>query len=490
MNPSFGSLWEAFVFQVEQRPGVVALQSAASEDGVESLTWNQLGAAVAGCAARLQEHFRDAPEMPRHVGHLSDNSPADIVIALACMSVGAIEVPFDHRLHPSAKPDSIPAWKRVGGLWLDPPFRQSLLQPTGSTTATPTLTSSLDPDAASLILWTSGTTGQPRGVTLSHRNLVTNAAAKLKAVPQTPQDRRLTLLPLSHAYARTCDFGTWLLSGCKLAISLGFSGFTDLAPPFRPTLINSVPRLAIQMLQVDVGNGLSDLRLLGCGGAAIAPSVFEAWRERGVTVVQGYGQTETSPVVCSATPENATPGLVGTFVDGWEHEIRAGQLFVRGPHTMLGYWDDPQATSQKIDPDGWLATGDLAEQDSATGQWRILGRVDELIVLDNARKLYPQPVEREVLQIAGVKHAMLAYFDQLELWLDLEPQANSDAIMDEVRSLLLGLAHCKRCRVHFFAEPLSRQAGELTAKGTLRRANILRNRFADRERRSVRQAGS
>ena len=97
-------------------------------------------------------------------------------------------------------------------------------------------------------------------------------------------------------------------------------------------------------------------------------------------MIQGYGLTETSPVICSAGPGNAAPGLVGGFVEGWEHQIRDGRLWVRGPHLMLGYWGDPLATKARLDSDGWFDTGDLVELDAAFGQLRILGRADDVIV--------------------------------------------------------------------------------------------------------------
>ncbi len=261
----------------------------------------------------------------------------------------------------------------------------------------------------SLILWTSGTTSTPKGVTLSHRNLFGNAQAKLNAVPQSIDDVRLTALPLCHAYARTCDFGTWLLSGCTLAVGRGFDAWESLGGIVRPTLANTVPSVAQRLLDADADTlGLGRLRLLGCGGAAMNDTDFAAWRQRGVTVIQGYGLTETSPVICSATPHNATAGLVGEFVDGWESEIRDGRLFVRGPHLMLGYWNDEAANL----PSEWIRTDGStpaiwSQVDAATGQLRILGRSDDVIVLSDGHKVHPQSIERDIQSVAGIRHAMI-----------------------------------------------------------------------------------
>ncbi|TWU59129.1 Long-chain-fatty-acid--CoA ligase [Rubripirellula tenax] len=391
-------------------------------------TWAELARAVdARSAAFSNLPFSRIP---------SDNTFEQIVDILAAMRAGVMEVSVDPRSAPMADGPV-----DVGG------------------------------DAA-IVLQTSGTTSQPKGVVLTHDNLYGNAAAKLAAVPQSNDDVRLTVLPLSHAYARTSDFGTWLISGCTLAVTHGFEGLIQLAPLVSPTLMNVVPSIAYRLLQHDLDAiGLERLRLLGCGGAPISVAAFEQFKRLGVTVIQGYGLTETGPVICSATPDNATAGFVGDFVDGWEHEIRDGELFVRGPHVMKGYWGDEQATRNKVDAEGWLRTGDLVQRDAATGQLQILGRVDDVIVMDNGRKISPSPIERDVEQLAGVRHAMLVWRTRLELWID------GDASETEIRALLLKHPECRRATVHRFDPPLSIEQGELTAKGTIRR-KVVQRRYA------------
>jgi long-chain acyl-CoA synthetase len=339
---------------------------------------------------------------------------------------------------------------------------------------------------ASLILWTSGTTREPKGVMLSRRSLALNAAAKLEAVPQRRDDVRLTVLPLAHAYARTCDFGTWLLSGSRLAVTLGFEGWNRLARHVRPTLVNTVPRMAQRLQSVEAADsGLERLRLLGCGGAPLSSAAFECWRSRGVTVIQGYGLTEAGPVICSATPDSATAGLVGRPVAGWETEIRDGRLFVRGPHTMLGYWNDPHATRAKMHRDGWLDTGDLVEVDSATGQFRILGRADDVIVLDTGRKVHPGEIEQALATVPGVARALVTSGEGgVEAWLDLETGVEIEDRM--VRALQTALepfsSWQQPTRYQAFDPPLSLARGELTVKGTLRRELVLHQRLGNRSR--------
>ncbi len=442
------------------------------------VSWTALAALVDAATGQLASHFELHPSLPRRIGHASDNTLSDIVIALASMSLGAVEFAFDHRL---ADDEIQRRWKQIGGLWIDPSMRRRFAEmPQAPASDTAEIERQhVDPDAPSLVLWTSGTTGVPRGVTLSSRNLCGNAAAKLAAVPQSPEDVRLCVLPLSHAYARTCDFGTWLLSGCVLAISLGYDGLERLAPLVDPTLINVVPSIAYRMLDDPDLRGLDRLRLLGCGGAALHASAFDRWQQRGVTVIQGYGLTETSPVICSATPDDATPGYVGRFVTGWESKIDDQQLLVRGPHVMLGYWDDRAATANRIDPDGWLATGDHVEVDPRSGQVRILGRVDDVIVMNSARKIHPATVEQAVGHVDGVRHALLVRRNRLELWFDAEETCHPERVAKEIRSILERMDGLRDCEIHAFQPPLSESDGELTHKGAVRRRRIMETRFAD-----------
>lgn len=476
----FTHLLDALEHQIRTRADEMALVVPNGESP-RSISWRQLGQMVASVAENLDRVWREQPTLPRRIGHVSDNSLADVLVALAAMVTAAVEVPIEHRLGS----DEIESrWKRIGGHWLDKPMRAGWVAAALATEGKQDLlvdrlrTTRRDADQPSLVLWTSGTTGRPQGVTLSQRNLCGNAAAKLEAVPQTVEDLRLCVLPLCHAYARTCDFGTWLLSGCTLALALGYEGWQDLAPRVRPTMANTVPSLADRLLRGDAKElGLDRMRLLGCGGAAMSKPAFNAWKDRGVTVIQGYGLTETSPVICSATPQDARPGLVGRFVAGWKHEIRDGRLFVRGHHNMLGYWGDAAATVQRIDADGWLDTKDLVEVDESSGQLRILGRADDVIVLASGHKLNPWPIEHELEQIDGVRHAMLVGRDgRLELWID-----HTDGFDRELlRSVFRARSRWQQpdCTLRL-DPPLSSSAGELTAKGTKRRGMILENRFCN-----------
>lgn len=474
----FINLFDAFRYHVRARDTADALiVEADGTHGVERWTWEELAGLVRSVAQQLHLLLDPLPRDSWCVGYPSRNSLADVLIALACMKVGAVEVPIDGRLSPE---EIESRWRQIGGVWLDDATLCQFVDAAKADTSPPSPLSLEDDDRerASLVLWTSGTTGQPLGVTLSVNNLCGNAEAKLEAVPQTVNDVRLCVLPLCHAYARTCDFGTWLLSGCTMAISLGMDGWRRLGPVVSPTLANTVPSIADKLLVSDREElGLTRLKLLGCGGAAMSEASFAAWKTRGVTVIQGYGLTETSPVICSATPDNARPGLVGTFVRGWEYRLRDGRLHVRGPHNMLGYWNREAATAVRIDDAKWLDTGDLAEIDRESGQVRILGRADDVIVLSSGRKIHPRSIESVVEGVAGIDHAMVVGdADGLRLYLDGDADENVEQAITEA---IAALPKWQRiCQFGWFEPRLSREAGELTAKGTLRRQQI-----ADRIRR-------
>lgn len=426
------------------------------------ITWRQLGDCLAAAIVDLQDYDLSEPLI-----HDSANDLSDVIMALAVASVGGIEAPLDVRLDPAERARRV---KLLGGQVLPQRQKTTWLQ---TSTQHASVLATTQPPVGKTILWTSGTTKAPRGVIQTHAAWLGNAAAKLAAVPQTDLDIRLTMLPLSHAYARTCDLGTWLLSGGTLAVTLGRKGLLHASSLVRPTLINTVPSVATSLLAENVeAIGLNRLRLLGVGGAPLSTSSFNGWKQRGVTVIQGYGLTETGPVICSATPEDARPGFVGGIVDGWETRVQDGELHVRGDHTMEGYWNDPVATQAKIPADGWLRTGDLVERDETSGQWRILGRIDDVIVLENGTKIHPTTIEREVESVPSVNHAFLLMRERLELWIDGDPISRN-----EIELLITSkLAFCQ-VAIDYFDSPLTIAAGELTSKRTIRRQRVMENRF-------------
>ena len=242
----------------------------------------------------------------------------------------------------------------------------------------------------------------------------------------------------------------------------------------RPTHLNCVPSVANRVEQRLEQNDskLADLKILGCGGAAMPAEQFDRFQAFGVEIIQGYGCTETAPVICSASPGQSRPGCVGPLVDGWEAKVQSERLFVRGQCTMLGYLNDLDATARKIDTDGWLDTGDLVEQNT-DGTFRILGRADDVIILDNGYKIHPQAIESQLTQIAGIKHVVVTEVDR-RVKVAVEGAVSNDAMAMIVHSMPPGTPF----EIVSLTPPLSHDRGELTAKGTPRREAV-RNRLVD-----------
>lgn len=449
-------LWQIFAEQVARRQTADALITRN-----ESLTWKQLADAVPDVHTYLAFNH-DANDESRFVVHECENRLADVLIWLACLRGGLVDVPIDARLPSETKQSLL---SRFGDSHLSPSQLQRIERSVGATASDrlPINASPSGPSDDALVLWTSGTTDSPKGVVLGNRALAVNATAKLKAVPQTADDVRLTVLPICHAYARTCDMGTWLLSGCTLAMGLGMAGWIRLAGHVRPTLANVVPSLAKRLLLDETeGNGACSLRLLGCGGAGLDEGTFEAWRRRGVTVIQGYGLTETGPVICSATPNDAMPCSVGRVVDGWETKLVDGSLHVRGPALMNGYLGETRRS-----PEDWFDTGDRVEISADTGQFRILGRNDDVITLSNGYQVHPALVEQALLRCPTVSQSFVAlHNDQLTAWIDPYNDRNVDQCNDQLQQLPRGQ---RPQRIVAMALTTEQIADCKTAKGTLRR---------------------
>jgi len=269
--------------------------------------------------------------------------------------------------------------------------------------ATDAVSHTLPGDLAT-ILYTSGTTGEPKGVMLSHGNLVFNAAAMVEAFRHGGSDLRLSLLPWSHVYARTCDLYTWLLSGSTLIVANRREQIFEDCAALKPTLINAVPyfyerihRRAGELKKLDEPGWLRGLlggrgRFCCCGGAALPRHLAEWFAAQDVLLLEGYGLSEASPVITAATPSRQKLGTVGPALPGVEVRIAPdGEIQTRGPHVMLGYYRQPAATAEVIH-DGWLSTGDLGQLD-ADGFLTITGRKKEIIVTAAGKNIAPIQIE-------------------------------------------------------------------------------------------------
>ncbi len=302
-------------------------------------------------------------------------------------------------------------------------------------------------DDVATLIYTSGTTGLPKGVVLTHQNLSSNVIAAFTALSTYrtgPDEIVLSFLPLTHIFARTLQYGVmWYGS------SVYFSDPSRVGEDLRalhPTFFASVPRVlekAYERIQAAglaltgvkarlfawalglaraydlqhpptgaaaVAHRLADrlvyarwrealggrLRTVIVGGAALRGELVRVLKAAGIDVLQGYGLTETSPVVAYNRPEDNRPGTVGPALAGVEVAVAAdGEVLTRGPHVMTGYYRRDDLTAEVIDDDGWFHTGDLGELDD-DGFLRITGRIKHLFKLSTGKYVMPQPLEQQL----------------------------------------------------------------------------------------------
>lgn len=311
------------------------------------------------------------------------------------------------------------------------------------------ITQMAQPDELATIVYTSGTTGRPKGVMLSHRNILFNAHAASQCGPLNADDVFLSFLPLSHTLERTAGYYLPMLIGAQVAFARSIAQLGEDLQSIRPTVLISVPRIyesvyaKIQVglkqrssfarmlfrLTVDTGwarfehaqerAGWSPrfilwpllermvarkvLARLGgrmqyavCGGAPLPPPIARFFIGLGLPVYHGYGLTEASPVVTANRPHDNVPASIGVPLPGVDVCIGDNdELLTRSPSVMLGYWQNEEATRAAIDDKGWLHTGDKARVDE-TGHVFITGRIKDIIVLGNGEKLPPADMEMAI----------------------------------------------------------------------------------------------
>lgn len=350
------------------------------------------------------------------------------------------------------------------------------------------------PEDLATLIYTSGTTGDPKGVMLTHRNLYSNITAATKHVLTTEEgDATLSFLPLSHVFQRMVDY---LIFGRGNTIAY-VPVMDDVARALRevkPTIVVAVPRVyeklyakvlsatgvqrrivlwarkvaldwaALKLrdqripLGLRVQHAIADrlvysklrarlggrIRFFVSGAAPLSPQIFQFFYGAGVLILEGYGLTETSPVTNVNTPEKLRMGTVGTAIPGTELRIAAdGEILVRGPQVMKGYYRNEQATREMIDAEGWLHTGDIGAID-ADGFLSITDRKKELLVTAGGKNVAPQPIQNAAKLSRFVAEAVLIgdrrpfpvmlvvpNFDSLEEW------ARGRGIPTEDRSALV-----------------------------------------------------
>jgi long-chain acyl-CoA synthetase len=305
-------------------------------------------------------------------------------------------------------------------------------------------------DELASIVYTSGTTGRPKGVMLTHENMLWNAYYASQCADFAEDEVFLSFLPLSHTLERTGGYYLPMLMGAEVAYARSIAQLAKDLEVIRPTVLVSVPRiyervygriqdglakkkpLARQLFELAVQVGwrrfersqgraawhpelllwpLLDrliarkitqklggrLKIAISGGAALSPDIAHVFIGLGVPIYQGYGLTETSPVVCVNRPDANVPASIGQPMPGIEVKIGDNdELLTRSRCVMRGYWKNEEATRAMIDVDGWLHSGDQTRVDDK-GHYYIIGRIKDIIVLNNGEKVPPTDIESAIL---------------------------------------------------------------------------------------------
>jgi long-chain acyl-CoA synthetase len=407
------------------------------------------------------------------------------------------------------------------------------------------------PDDLATLIYTSGTTGLPKGVMLTHDNIASNVLASRTKVPVVAGEVALSFLPLSHIFER---MGDYLFFAC--GVSIAYAESIDTVPfnlsEVRPHFAMSVPRLFEKMYARVLENAMSGgavkariftwargvadrwadetlagrepgaflswkygiaqklvfsklkertggrLRYFVSGGAPLAPSINKFFYAAGLRILEGYGLTETSPVIAVNSDDAFRIGSVGKPVAGVEVRIADdGEILTRGPHVMKGYFNRPEATAEAIDADGWFHTGDIGVLED--GFLRITDRKKDIIVTAGGKNIAPQPIENRVKTNKYVSQAVMIgdkrkfpvllvvpNWDNLEKWAgarkeiiwtdrrQLLEMPTIRAKMDkEVRSTIEGLASFETPKkIALLEHDFSIERGELTPKLSVKRRVI------------------
>jgi long-chain acyl-CoA synthetase len=281
-----------------------------------------------------------------------------------------------------------------------------------------------DADTA-VILYTSGTTGKPKGAELTHRNLAMNVGVMLDLLSIAADDVVLGALPLFHSFGQTVGLNLAVAAGACLALLPRFvpGDVLDLVERRGVTVFEGVPTMYSALLNHadHGGRDVSSLRICVSGGAALPLEVLHGFEAAfGCVVLEGYGLSETSPVASFNRADAVRkPGSIGTPVDGVEMRLLdpsqegVGEIAIRGHNVMKGYWRNPDATAQAIDADGWFRSGDLARVDE-DGCYFIVDRKKELIIR-GGYNVYPREIEEVIYEHPAVREAAVIGIPHPEL---------------------------------------------------------------------------
>lgn len=423
----------------------------------------------------------------------------------------------------------------------------------------------IDPDDVASILYTSGTTGRPKGVMLTHRNFVSNVLDTLKTLAITSEDAHLSFLPLSHSFERTAGYYIMVHSGVSISYAESVDTVADDMREVRPTVMTSVPRLyekmyaavlqkasesgglkkriafwarkvGIEYAERKVGGRsvspvleakyrLADrlvfsrlrertggrLRFFVSGGAPLAPVIAKFFYAAGLPILEGYGLTETSPIIAANTFDAMKFGTVGRPIPNVKVKIEPdpdrpegdGEILVKGPNVMLGYYGMEEKTAEVMTGDGWFRTGDIGILDDE-GFLTITDRKKDLIKTSGGKYIAPQPIENDFKMSKYVSQAVVVgnkrkyasvllvpNFENLEKWAsaegvsyaDREELIEKDVVRDLYESELEDVNEGKPSyetikKFRLLVEDFTIEAGELTPTLKVKR-RVIEDEYAD-----------
>ncbi|MDA1353175.1 MAG: long-chain fatty acid--CoA ligase [bacterium] len=557
-------LHDLLTLHTKQVPDSPFLWSKNNTGTYTSISFRELSRYV----ANLAHHFhRNGIVKGDTLAIWSNNNPYWVIADLACLRLGIITVP----LYPSLCDEDAAFILNDSGakaLVTDTPEHMASAQALKSqckslehtwkmsshikeymeidTAEAPPEVALSDTDTVSLI-YTSGTTGNPKGVVLTHQNIMSNVRDILDVIDINQYDRVLSFLPLSHVFERTVGYYIILAAAGQIYYATDISTVADDMQLAKPTIVVSVPRL-YEKIHARVLDGLTPikrlifawalrvgnthlycrdftkprpksaalklatklvfskiyartggkLRFFVSGGAPLNPAVHTFFESIGLPIIEGYGLTESSPILACNLPEKRKPGTVGKALPSVSLRLgELNELQAKGPNIMQGYFNLPEKTKDAFTQDGWLRTGDVAQIDE-DGFVSIVDRIKELLVLSNGKNVAPLPLEEAIktsryinqVMVIGDKRNFVSAlivpnYDALKQESVLKGFSGDDAtlanhpetikfIQGIIDKKMDGFSHyetVKKC--HVLSSEFSEKNGELTPTLKLKRKVIL-----------------
>ncbi|PWB39073.1 MAG: hypothetical protein C3F02_00430 [Parcubacteria group bacterium] len=399
------------------------------------------------------------------------------------------------------------------------------------------------PDAVHTIVYTSGTTGDPKAVMLTHHNIISDVESAKRVIPIYPTDRFFSFLPLSHAFERTAGYYVPLSAGASIFFARSSKTIIEDIRRARPTILSSVPRifekiygtifdkveagsnskkkLFFNSLQLAVAKrarklnrwGMikwsfldlivlrkiraifgAKLRLAISGGASLDTKIIRFFDDLGIIILEGYGMTETSPIISVNHQGFRRFGTVGQAIDCNQVKISVDkEILVKGENVMAGYYKNETQTAEIIDAEGWLHTGDLGFMDKE-GFITIIGRAKDVIVLSTGKNIFPEPIENTLNESRYISQSMVygdrdkhisalivPNFEQLKIWcrknnvaFNLGEQKILDFYQEKINEKITHLSEVEQIsNFKLLAEEFTQENGSLTPTLKLRRNRVL-----------------